>query len=311
MKSMTWTVVGLVVLGLVAALCAAILFSMITYRTDRPTAAPTEIEVVQATKAIPAMTVIEADMVTTKRFPAADVPAGYFGNPVQVIGKALVTPMKADQVLTKTCFAPEGSGPQMAASMADDMCVVMLSLSQPDMIEGHLYPGSVVDVLATFDDPSASGGRGTVATTLLKGIQVVSVEGQTVFTSTAGTEKGPDRRSERRLVSLRMTPADAQAIQLAKTRGSVSLSLRNPVKRQPMEDKPLVLADLVHFSPAETPTSAAPTPTSPSVIKTLPSNGAVSPAKTDTAPPKWEILILRGTSRSTESFDMPLEKAKP
>jgi pilus assembly protein CpaB len=307
MKAMTWTVVGLVVLGLVAALCAAILFTVLN-RPAGPsvTAAPQEVDVVQATKALPAMTVIEAGMVTTKRMPAADAPEGCFSSPAQVIGKALAVPMKADQAFSKNGFAPEGSGAQIAATTADNMCVVMLSLPQPDMIEGYLYPGSVVDVVASFDD-SGPNGRGPVATTLLKGVQVVAVEGQTIAqpatTQTAGA--AAERRGDRRLVMLRVSPDEAQAVQLAKARGAISLSMRNPLGHQATSDKPVALADLVHFSP---PQDVPVTPTNVVEVKP-PTNVTAVPVKVEEAPPKWDVIILRGGARSTESFDMPPSKS--
>ncbi len=249
---MRWSIVGLIVLGLVAALCASLLVTFL--RSGTPTAGGgdnrREVQVVVAAKALPAMTVVDGSQVATRTVRAEEAPPDYIRGSALVIGKALLRPMVAEQVFTGACFVSAGSGEQMATAIPDGMRAVSVSLPEQSGLESVLYPGAVVDVTGSFNTvPGRSeGGADAVATTLLQKIQVLGIEHETIFTTEgkdkAGQPVAAVRKGERRLVTLMVDPAQANTLQLAVDHGTISLAMRNPLDQGIQEPKPVLISDL-------------------------------------------------------------------
>src|SRR5262249_9738385 len=150
--------------------------------------------------------------------------------PAGVIGQVLRVPMKEGQAFTAECFATGTSGLKLAGTLRPGMRAVSVPLSDSGGIENLLYPGCIVDVLASLqvkeDGPM---GDQTVGLTLLPGVNVLAVGDQTV-TSTSNPEEGRGiaPRSPRSTVTLLVDAKQAEMIYLARQRGNVSIALRNP-----------------------------------------------------------------------------------
>jgi Flp pilus assembly protein CpaB len=109
---------------------------------------------------------------------------------------------------------------------------VTLSLDDHSGLERILYPGCIVDVVASFKvNASEEMGR-AVSTTLLQNIEVLAVEGSSVVNKEdpdkveARTTRTGTRRSL--LVTVMVDSKQAEALQLATQHGEVSLAMRNP-----------------------------------------------------------------------------------
>ena len=234
---MKWSVLGLVFVGVVAAGSAAILVGAVRsggISSLKSEEAPSEIQVVVASESLPAMTVIEAGSVVTKKLSSTDAPEEYVSSPVQLIGKVLIVPMMEGQPFAHSCFASKSSGMQLAAALEDGMRAVSVSLTDYSGLYGLLYPGSVVDVLASFKTRSTVGNRNdALSVTILKGVQVLGVEDQTVVSAEKGEDpeglKGSRQRNKRWMVTVMVTTHQAQALQLAMEHGKISLAMRNPL----------------------------------------------------------------------------------
>jgi len=111
---------------------------------------------------------------------------------------------------------------------------VTVGLSDASSLRGLLYPGSIVDVIASFRLGSSDVGT-AVSTTLFERIEVLAVEQLTV--GSEPEEKADDEprqmlgRTNRLLVTLMVDAKDAEALQLASEHGTISLALRNPNDR--------------------------------------------------------------------------------
>ena len=280
-----------------------------------------EVAVVVAVKALPAMTVVSSGDVATRAVLRQEAPPDYVLGPPRVIGKALLRPMTEGQVFTGACFVSEGSGAQVAAALPKGMRAVSLSLPEQSGLESVLYPGAVVDVTVSFNSMPGrpETGGDAVATTMIQKVQVLGIEHETIFTTEGRDKTGQPatvRKGERRLVTLMVDPAQARSLQLAVDHGSISLSMRNPLDQGVVEPKPALISDLFkNFVPepavarmAPMPVTGAPSPASvqPSVPGT---QAQPSQAKAEPPAPKWDVLIIRGGSRETTSFD--LDTVKP
>ena len=246
---MKWGIIVLVILGLAAAACAAILVS--TLATGSSASADDSsnyVEVAMAKVSLPAMTVINLDNIIKENVSRDDLPKGVLSSPEQAIGRLLAVPVVEGQILTNSCFVTKGTGAQLAASLPHGMRAVTLTLSRGSYPDGILlYPGSVVDVLVSFKLGRGSDGQ-ALSTTLLHGLQVIAVQGQSIVTEPDTEEKKTAKKTPRPSstrgvkVTVLVDPKQAEALQLMMTYGKISLAVRNPLDKKLVDMEATVLS---------------------------------------------------------------------
>jgi len=233
---MKWGIVILIILGLVAAVCAAALMGTLSIRQSRPDEKETNtIEVVMANRPLTAGTVITLEDVNKEIISKDELPQGDLVGSVEVIGRVLAWPVVEGQVLTEACLVPEGTASILASQIPEGMrvfSVPITSTARPDHI--LLYPGCVVDVLVAYKLNRNTKGE-ALSTTMFRGLRVLAISGDSVL-SKPGSEEEDDKskRSSRReglLVSLLVEPKQVEALQLAAENGSITMSLRNPLDK--------------------------------------------------------------------------------
>ncbi len=235
---MKWTITILIALGIVAALFSAILVSTMRRDTSGERDLSKEISAVLMAKPLPAMSVITSGHIKKDTVPKDKLPAGYISSPVQAIGRVLAVPVVEGQALTQSCFVTEGTGAQLAAALPHGMRAVTVSVSDNTYAEGLLYPGCLVDVLASFKLQSGKLTKGeSLSTTLLRGIEVLAIENLSVISQQAKqSEKSAvgisQSKGNRLRITLLVNSKQAEALQLATTNGSISLAIRNPLDKK-------------------------------------------------------------------------------
>ena len=235
---MKWGVVILLILGVLAAGSAALLMG--TWRLGPSASAqPVDIEVGLAKVSLPAGTVITTEDIVMDMVSKDQLPEGSFTSPLQILGNVLAMPVVEGQILTKSCFLKEGIGALLASQIPHGMrgvSVTITSRIMPDSI--LLYPGCVVDVLVCYQLPNRSDGAEALAQTMLVGIHVLAVSGDSVVSKPA--EEGGAKRSSSgrgRLVTLLVNPNQAEALMLAVGSGELSMTLRNPLDKDPVDEE--------------------------------------------------------------------------
>lgn len=313
------SVVILVLLGGVAAFSAAMFTTSVRANALSAMAQVTspDIEILVAAGEIKTMSIITAEMLTTKTVSKSDAPDHYLSEMTQALGQVVVVPLVEGQALTKTYLAKEGTGLNLAARLAPGMRVVGVSLSEYSGLEGLLYPGSTVDVLTTFKLSGSGKDLGeAVSTTLLQNIQVLAVEDQTIVSSPEQKEKGAATSRQRAgnrslLVMLLVTPKQAEALQLALQFGKISFAMRNPqddlrfneevtlLSQGRLAQMGSVLGASVDSGPYEVakrlrPLAEEKKPEAPGTV-------------VDESDNRWDMEIIRGGAIETRSFSMPKE----
>ena len=241
---MKWSVAVLVTLGLLASFSAAILVKFMRSKDSGIDGLSSKTKVVQVSKDMPVMSILESSNVTVKAASKDKLPAGYLSDAVQAVGRILAVPVVEGQVLTESCFVENGTSAQIAASLPVGMRAVSLSLNGASISGGYLYPGCVVDVLASFRLSSSERGQ-ALSTTLLREINVLAVQGTSIVSKQAGEDekKASSRAAQGRVtVTLMVDPRQAEALQLATDHGQISLSLRNPLDKNPVDTEVTVLS---------------------------------------------------------------------
>jgi Flp pilus assembly protein CpaB len=328
---MKWGMIVLVVLGLAAAACAAILVSTLTAGSSGPADdSLNNVEVAMAKASLPAMTVISLENIIKETLSRDDLPEGQLSSPAQVIGRVLAVPVVEGQILTNSCFVTKGTGAQLAAALPHGMRAVTLSLSRGAVPDGLLlYPGCVVDVLVSFKLSSGDNGQ-ALSTTLLHGIQVLAVQGQSVVTEKDTEAKETPKKTQRSSsggikVTVLVDPKQAEALQLMSTYGQISLAMRNPLDKKLVDTEATVLSqgrlaqlgsllrpsDIATSKVAEDSLSRAKelaeqaqagSTLDPNTILPIPND------KNENRPPAhWDITVIRGKETKLEALDVEEE----
>jgi pilus assembly protein CpaC len=141
-------------------------------------------------------------------------------------GRTLVAPIQKGQLIREDDLAARGSGEAIASQLEPGYRAITVTLRDAGPSVA-LYPGAMVDVLATLEVPiRGTTQKETITRTVLERSRVLAVNDEAVGTRTA---VGNDRKSPtRRLsVTLAVTPDQAAQVELASTRGVIGITLRS------------------------------------------------------------------------------------
>jgi len=162
--------------------------------------------------------------------------------PTEIIGKVATRPIAAGAAIPRDAI---GASDKLALRVPVGMRAISLDTTSEIAVAGLIRPGDRVDIQAVYPGSDAiSGTRGagnSQALTLLQMVEVLAV-GQVVIGSGSGNDgNGNAVEAQARNVTLALTPADVSTLSLAKTKGAIYLSLRNPADRD-LIDKPAAKA---------------------------------------------------------------------
>jgi len=345
---MKWSVVILLVLGVVAAVCAAVF--VVSFQGGpagragaTPAAAGTEARegsYVVASRDLDARTVVESAAVEVLTAATKNVPSGALAQPAEVIGQVLRKPMKRGQAFDRTCFTSEGTGVVLAGALKDGKRAVSIPLADSGGIEGLLYPGCMVDVLAALQLKDDKGlGDQQMSMTLLQGVYVLAVGDQTVVTpATDETVHAPTSKGAPTTITLLVDTKQAEMLYLARQRGSVSIALRNPMDtavvgtqgtRMPSlspvfaEAENRMLQRLAEASQREQKKADYDMERASQDIELARKQAEIARIELDkkkleaeraaqqSVKPQWETRILRGGTEEVRKFDLPEGKRSP
>jgi pilus assembly protein CpaB len=208
----------LIIVSLLLAVGAAwVANNWVIARTAAPTAVkPGTVPVVTAAIDIPFGTKIEARHVRQIQMLAGTEPKGTFAAVTAAEGKVARASIIAGEILLAERFADAGQGSTLAAVVDKDMRAVTLRVDDVSGVAGFLLPGNRVDVVSAYKED-----RETKSETVLQNVRVLAVD------QTASTDKNEPVIV--RAVTLEVSPKDAEVLIAAKQRGSISLTLRNPL----------------------------------------------------------------------------------
>ncbi|HYE62914.1 MAG TPA: Flp pilus assembly protein CpaB [Phycisphaerales bacterium] len=335
---------GLVGLGVICALCATLL---VMFNRSAPAAVSDDVDVIVAGKDIEPMTKVTEEMCEVKKISRAQAPKSAIATMTKVVGQVITVKLVKGQPFTEAVFAPEGSGFYIASMLPPGKRAFPIAVADYSMLDGLLYPGSNVDVIASFDMRSKGDAKqGVLSKTLLRNITVLAIDNRTMA-SPLDEEQPKNIDANRRKVTLLVSPEQAEKLRLAMDFGSISLALRGPTDTAEdssrvtrLEDiglppellegdsKMLAVRDVPQQPMAATP-AQAPTPapgTLPAGVFALtsePQRPAVPAPREEPEEeieyelPMWVTTVLRGGASSQNSFPIPgaepvpVKKVKP
>ena len=243
---MKTTIVVLVILGLVAAMSAVLLVNLLPQLMAKENDKQNQINVLVATRAIPAYTDLTQEDFEVTTMDISDAndfyknTTVYIKDPVYLVGKTTAAEIAAGQAITQKLIITDPDLATIRKALKPGMRAYPIRLSQDQIVGGLLTPNCFVDVLVTSTTRDRSGGvKGeAVSKTFLERIKVIAVKGA-LETQNEADDQNPQRRSGGgwTVTLLVNTAAEAEALQLATTKGEISLTLRNPTDEEPVNSK--------------------------------------------------------------------------
>jgi pilus assembly protein CpaB len=276
-------------LVLAVALTAAGLASLAVYQVV--SAIPVrEVEVaslhaVVAAKSIPVGTIVTTEHLKLVPWPARNPVPGAFTKIEAVVNRGAIVEVAENEPLTESKLAPLGSGGGLPPTITEGMRAISVRTNEVVGVAGFVIPGTRVDVLVTVKERGAQGEP--VSRAVVSNVQVL----------TAGTRFDQEKaRSDGKpipstVVTLLVTPQDAERISLAASEGQIMLTLRNPLDVAPTTTTGVRMANLL----AE--------PAAPVVPKRIEGRRVVvqAPPPAPAAAPIYTVEAIRAAKRSEES----------
>jgi pilus assembly protein CpaB len=216
--------------------------------------------------------ILKASNLELVNWPAGIPLDGAFGRIESVVGRTVLFPLdKGQPILDKYLSAP-GSGIGLAGKIPDGMRAIALRSDEVVGVAGFLLPGSRLDVLVTYRTDGSSEPR---TSTVLQNAEVLAT----------GHQVQPDPEGKPatvNVVTLLLTPDEAERAVLASTQGSIHFVLRNGSDTERTQTSPALLSQL----------SGSPTPPGGT-------GAVVFPQPTRRV---LQVETIIGDQRSTDSF---------
>ena len=232
-------------------------------------------QIVAAVNDLPVGATLTAKDIALVDWPSNMPLAGSFSTTGAVVGKPLIHSIGAKQPIFQRDLGIEGSGIGLSAKIPPGMRATAVKSNEIVGVAGFLYPGSHVDVLATYVVPDHPG---SITQTVLQDVEVLAA-GQTIEPDPQG------KPQEVNVVTLLLNPEDSQKVQLAGNQGTIQFVLRNGTDSKSVELTPTRLDQLAGL-------------VKPPAPQTKTSRRAPAPPPK----PRYSLEVIQGTKSTVHTF---------
>ncbi len=264
------------------ALAVGLLVSYTVYNRLRTFAGSSNNErgvpVVMAADDIQVGTKLEAHDVHVVTLPQSAVPPGAFSGTSQVLGRGAILPVSKGEFILPSKLAALNAGTGLPSMIPQGMRAVSVRVNDVVSVAGFVQPGSHVDVLAT-----GSGGNERQTTTVLENVLVLAVGKSLDRNPLADAQTAP-------VITLAVSPDDAQKLALVSQEGRIQLSLRNPMDTRKGGIGATRTSSLYL---GEKPVATEPKPKAHRVV----AKGPAPP------PAPYQVEMIRGSKRDETKFE--------
>lgn len=193
-------------------------------------------QVAVASRNLPVGQMLTAGDVKLVAWPESSPVAGGYGTVEDVVNRGLVAPVLENEPLTSSKVAAPEAGAGLPPTITAGMRAISVKVNEVIGVAGFVVPGTRVDVVVTISRREGD----SVSRVVVSNVQVL----------TAGTKFDQEQARDGKpvpstVVTLLVTPEDAERIALASAEGSIMLTLRNPLDTQPTETRGTRMASLM------------------------------------------------------------------
>jgi len=274
----------LLMIGIIALVMGAGV-SLLVYRNlqgGREKAAPGE-DVFVATEDLQVGTKIEDKDIRYVHFASSVLPAGVFQRRDKLLGRGVIQPIFRGEWILSSKLAGENAGYGLPSLIPPGMRAVSVRVNDTSSVSGFVLPGTRVDVLLTGEP---QGSSQTQTTTVLENVAVLA-NGTRLERAAGGGE--PVSTS---VITLLVSPDDAQKLTLASNQGRIQLALRNPLDTR-QQDLGSARADSLYKG-------SAPEPVHPAAPRTK-AKPVAAPAPPQ-PPQPFTVEVYKGTKLEKDNF---------
>jgi pilus assembly protein CpaB len=238
-------------------------------------------QVAVASRALPVGTMLTASDVRLVAWPSSSPVTGGYSTVDELVNRGLVAPVVENEPLTATKVAVIEAGAGLPPTITAGMRAISVKVNEVIGVAGFVVPGTRVDVVVTLAQREESVSRVVVTN-----VQVL----------TAGTRYDQEQAKDGKpvpstVVTLLVTPEDAERIALAAAEGQIMLTLRNPLDTEPTETKGTRMASLMGK-----PDPPPATKVVQGVRRVVPPPAPVAPPP----PPVYAVETIRAAKRTSE-----------
>ncbi len=231
-------IIFLSVAVLVAFIASYLIYSYIQKKPISKEAALETQPVAVAVVDVPLGTIIKKEMVKLEPFLSKSLPVGYFSDPAALEGRVALSPIAAKEPILQSRLAPvDIKGGGVAAVIKPKSRAVAVRVDKVIGVAGFIHPGNRVDVLVTI-----SGGKDIpepITKTVLENILVLAA-GPEIQQTGKGAQAAPVD-----VITLEVTPEEAENLAHAATQGKLQLALRNYMDNEDVLTKGAKTPDLL------------------------------------------------------------------
>jgi pilus assembly protein CpaB len=212
--------IALLVLAIVAGLGAALYGA--GWVAQRSSIASRKVAV--ATVDIDLGSKINPQMTTLVDWPAASVPEGAFTDLKQLQDRVVKTSIQRGDAILERKLSPPGAQGGLSAVISEGKRAMTVRVNDVVGVAGFALPGNYVDVMVnTQKEHKGQGAPDQISMTVLEHVLVLAV----------AQEAGRDDTKPKVVsaVTLELSPADAEKLDLARSVGTLSLVLRNQLDK--------------------------------------------------------------------------------
>ncbi len=275
---------GAVVVALIASLAG---YNYLQKSAAKQKVAPLEkVSIVVAMSEIPAGTVLAEEMMKKADYIKESLPEGYFMDSVALAGRVLIQSVKAKEPLLESRLAPNDVRTGgVAALISPKKRAVAVKVDKVIGVAGFIHAGNRVDVLVTIE-PQKTGQKWEPITKIVLGNVLVLASGQEFVQKTKDEKTAPAPVD---VITLEVTPEEAEKLALAATEGKLQLALRNLKDTEDVLTKGTTIPTLLaSYSGYE----------APKLVKAALRGQEMKPISTVEKPRTFTVELVRGNKTS-------------
>lgn len=276
------------------ALMLSILVTYFVYRAVQSRLQPPEpmAQLVVATQKLSLGMRLTEESVRLASWPKGMTFEGSFTDPKEVIGRGVIVSILPNEPILDSKLAPREGGAGLTSVIPDGMRAVSLKVDDVIGVAGFVLPGTHVDVIMTG---APKPGEDVTSKTILENTQVLAA-GQNVQQDAEGKPQTVQ------VVTLLVSPEQAQDLALAVVGERIQLALRNPLDSEHKEPAAVKRASL--FGRGEKASSVAPEKPAarPRAPKPKPEVPVVTLPPPPPPPRQLNVELFQGKNKETVTF---------
>jgi pilus assembly protein CpaB len=213
---------ALIPLGLAFVVALITSFLIYNYLQEKTSIREVKVEIQPVAAAVADIgwgTPIRSEMVKQVDFLKTSLPPGYFSDSDSLVGRVAIAPIKANEPILESRLAPTSiQTGGVAAVIGAKKRAVAVKVDKVIGVSGFIHQGNRVDVLVTIPTGKISE---PFTKTVLENILVLTVGSDL-------EKKGKeDKPSDVDVITLEVTPEEAEKLALSASEGRLQLALRN------------------------------------------------------------------------------------